>query len=483
MKKIGFLLIIIVGGHILSVRAVSTKPNILWIVANDLSTDLGCYGNTQVHTPHLDQLAKEGIIYENFFTVGDVCSPSRSALITGMYSVSINSHNQFTKFKKPLPTPVVPFTNYLKKAGYYVTNSKGIQLENTGFYTGYNFSYDAEELFDGTDWRNRAPEQPFFAQVHLTYAHRPFKADPEHPVDPNKVALPPYYPDHPLARKDWALYLETVQLLDKQVGEILERLKKDGLAENTVVFFFADHGRPHVRGKQFLYDGGIHSPLIIKWPGQLTAGEKSDRMISNIDLAATVMNLAKLDIPDYMQGQDFLDEKTEKRKYIFAMRDRCDGTLDRIRAVRSKDFKYIRNFHPERPYTQFNGYKKWEYPVLTLMQVMYKNGELTPEQAHFMGTYRPEEELYDLRVDPFEMKNLADQQEYQKTLLDFRGELDRWLLAVDIGEYPEDSVEILEAKKIMQEEFITNMKKKGLAPTVSDEEFLEYWKNEFLKNP
>jgi uncharacterized sulfatase len=306
IQKSSILFLFILCGYFTATGSVPSRPNVLWIVANDLSTDLGCYGNSQVSTPNLDQLAREGVVYQNFFTVGAVCSPSRSALITGMYSVSINSHNQFTKYKMPLPDPVVPFTEYFKEAGYFVANSRGMQMDNTGYYTGYNFVHDEEDMFDGTDWRKRSPGQPFFAQVHLTYAHRPFEPDPAHPVDPDKVVLPPYYPDHPLVRKDWALYLETVQLLDRQIGDILERLKKDGLADNTVVFFFADHGRPHVRGKQFLYDGGTHTPLIVRWPGHLTPGTKNNRLISNVDLAPTAMNLADIDIPEYIHGRDFL---------------------------------------------------------------------------------------------------------------------------------------------------------------------------------
>jgi uncharacterized sulfatase len=455
-----------------------SKPNILWIVANDLSTDLGCYGNNQVSTPNLDQLASEGVIYENFFTVGTVCSPSRSALITGMHPVSINSHNQFTKYKKPLPDQVVPITEYFKEAGYFVANSSGTQMDKTGYYTGYNFVHDAEKMFNGTDWRNKSPDQPFFAQVHLTYAHRPFESDPSRPIDPDKVIVPPYYPNHPLVRKDWALYLETIQLLDQQIGYILERLEKDGLADNTVVFFFADHGRPHVRGKQFVYDGGIHTPLLVRWPAYLTPGTRDDRLISNIDLAPTAMNLAGIDIPEYMHGRDFLAESSPPRSYVFAMRDRCDGTLDRIRAVRSKDFKYIRNFHPERPYTQFNAYKKWAYPVLTLMQVLYKKGELHPEQAAFMAETRPVEELYNLEEDPFELYNLADHPSHQNRLKELRGILDSFLEDVDNGTYPEDIREITEAKKIMQEEYVKNMKNKGIDPNISDEDFLLYWEKE-----
>lgn len=472
------LLFVIVSGYFPASKAASSKPNILWIVANDLSTDLGCYGNSQVSTPNLDQLAREGVIYGNFFTVGAVCSPSRSALITGMYSVSINSHNQFTKYKMPLPDPVVPVTEYFQDAGYFVANSRGTQMDNTGYYTGYNFVHDAEDLFDGTDWRKKSPDQPFFAQVHLTYAHRPFESDPSHPVDPDKVVVPPYYPDHPLARKDWALYLETVQLLDRQIGDILDRLEKDGLADNTVVFFFADHGRPHVRGKQFLYDGGIHTPLIVRWPGHLSPGTGNGRLISNVDLAPTAMNLAGIEIPEYLQGRDFLGKTSTPRAYVFSMRDRCDGTLDRIRSVRTKDFKYIRNFYPEKSYTQFNAYKKWAYPVLTLMQVMYKKGELTPGQARFMALDRPSEELYDLRNDPFEMTNLADQPDYQESLKEFRGVLDRKLKEVDTGKYPEDPAEIIDAQMIMSKEFDEHLKSMGLDPEISDEDFLKYWEKE-----
>jgi arylsulfatase A-like enzyme len=289
------------------------------------------------------------------------------------------------------------------------------------------------------------------------------------------VVIPPYYPNHPVARQDWALYLETIQLMDEQVGEILERLKNDGLADNTVVFFFGDHGRPHVRGKQFLYDGGIHTPLIVRWPGHLPAGIKDDRLISNIDLAPTAMALAGIDIPTYMQGRDFMGKSSKPRAHVFAMRDRCDGTIDRIRAVRTHDFKYIRNFYPEKPYTQFNGYKKWAYPVLTLMQVMQEKGELTAEQARFMAADRPVEELYDLRHDPFELTNLADQKAYRGKLNELRDILNDWLLESDKGKYPEDPMEVMYAQKLMKEEFKEHMESKGLPPDISNEDFLKYW--------
>lgn len=450
------------------------RPNILWIVANDISPDLACYGNKLVSTPNLDKLASQGALYKNLITVGAVCSPSRSSFITGMYSVSINCQNQFPKNKTTLPAGIVPVTDYFKKAGYYVANTGGTKMTGP-HYTGYNFVHDGKEMHDGFDWRGKARDQPFFAQVHLTYSHRPFKSDSSKPINTDKIVVPPYYPNHPVSRKDWALYLETIQLLDKQVGEILDRLEKDGLAENTVVFFFGDHGQPHVRGKQFLYDGGINTPLIIRWPGGIKPGTKSDRLISNIDLSATSMHIAGIEIPAYMQGIDFLDKTSKPREYAFAARDRCDETLDRIRAVRTKDFKYIKNFFPDRPYTQFNAYKKYDYPVLTLMQVLYKKGELNADQAKFMAATRPAEELYDLKNDPFEMHNLANDKAYQSKLKELRGQMDTWLTTADKGTYPEDPEEVTYAQDLMKAKFKTEMEKKGLDPGISDEEYLRYW--------
>lgn len=444
----------------------TSSPNILWIVADDLGIDLGCYGESLVHTPHLDKLASEGTRFDHAYTVAAVCSVSRSALITGMYPVSVGCHQHRTQFKDSLPEPARPITEYFREAGYFVTN-KG--------KTDYNFIHHKDSLYNGTDWRQRKEGQPFFAQIQISYPHRPFKRDPSRPVDADQVTLPPYYPDHPIARQDWALYLETIQTVDREVGEILEKLEEDGLAENTVVFFFGDQGRPHVRAKQFLYEGGIHTPLIIRWPGTLKPGTVDKQLISNLDLAPTTMKIANIAPPDYMQGKDFLSEGTTPRKYIYAMRDRRDETVDRIRMVRSQNFKYLRNFYPERPYTQFNAYKKHSYPMLTLMQIMYKKGELTPEQARFMGQDRPAEELYDLVNDPYELYNLADSAAYQEERKKLSNVLDDWLEEADHGQYPEDPKEIRHAEKLMDRIFKKQMQAKGLSPDISDEEFLEYW--------
>lgn len=448
------------------------KPNILWIIADDLGTDLGCYGTPLVKTPNLDDLASKGVLYRNLYTVTAVCSPSRSALITGMYPVSIDCHQHRTNAKKPLPEGIMPITEYFRDAGYFVSNGT-IRDRNRPGKQDYNFV--VENIYDGTDWSQRKPGQPFFTQIQIFGPHREFQRDPSSPVNPDSVSLPPYYPDHPLARQDWALYLENIQLVDRQVGEVLNRLEQDGLTDSTIVFFFGDQGRPHVRAKQFLYDGGIHTPLIIRWPGERNRGTVNRDLISNIDLPVTSIALAGIDIPDYIQGKNFLDPDDEPRSFIVTMRDRRDETVDRIRAVRTVQYKYIRNFYPERPYTQFNAYKKYQYPVLTLMQVLMKNGELTPLQEKFMGPNRPAEELYDILIDPFETINLAEKQGYTNTLAEMRLILDSWLIEADKGTYPEDPEEIVYWDSVMKERFKRNMARRGLTPEISDEEFLDFW--------
>ncbi len=452
------------------------RPNILWIVADDLGTDLGAYGDSLVYTPNLDRLAQQGTLYSNLYTVTVVCSPSRSALITGMYPVSINSHQHRTYDKDSLPAPVRPITEHFREAGYFVSNGSFNNWDKFG-KTDYNFIHSNEDLYDGTDWRQRAAGQPFFAQVQIFYPHRPFKRDPAHPVNADSVRLPPYYPDHPIARQDWALYLETVQHVDQEVGKVLQRLEDDGLADSTIVFFFGDQGRPHVRAKQFLYDPGTHTPLIIRQPGQ-AAGRTDSQLISNIDLAPTAMQLAGIAVPDYVQGQSFLSPSVSPRNYVFTMRDRRDGTVDRIRAVRTRDYKYIRNFYPERPYTQFNGYKKHSYPVLTLMQVMQKRGELTPAQAYFMANTRPPEELYYLPEDPYEINNLADDALLQDKRVELRQALEEWMDEVDTAIYPEDPAAVAYAQQDMQQNFMERMQRDGLSPNISDEDFLQYWEEQ-----
>lgn len=451
------------------------KPNILWLDTEDLSPDLGCYGNSLVKTPNIDQLANEGIHFTNAFVSAPVCSASRSAVITGMYQTSIGAHNHRSNRQKPLPDNIKMVTDYLRDAGYFTCNGQALTDGRRG-KLDYNFKMSFEEAFDGTDWSQRNPGQPFFAEVHFSEAHRTFHNDHDNPIAPDAVEIPPYYPEHPITRKVWALYLETIQNLDKKVGKVLQRLEDEGLAENTVVFFWGDHGRAMVRGKQFLYEGGIHIPLIVRWPGHIEPGTVNDSLVSAIDLAPTWMTLAGIEVPDYMEGQTLLGSDSHGRDYIFAARDRCDETDDRIRCIRTKRYKYIRNFFPERPYTNFNAYKKLQYPVLTLMEILNDKGELSPEQARFMAPTRPEEELYDLQIDPYELHNLADDLKHKEILKELSEQLYSWIEETgDQGEIPEDEEVVNYWDKQFEEHFSEDMKRRGLEPDISPEEYLTWW--------
>jgi len=451
------------------------RPNILWIIAEDLCPDLGCYGEPLVKTPNIDKLAAEGARYTNTFTTAPVCSASRSAFMTGMYQTSIGVHHhrshRYDNYR--LPGPVKVITDYFRQGGYFTSNCAGLNWGKPG-KTDFNFK--VEKAFDGTDWRQRKEGQPFYAQINFSETHRVFKRDAENPIDENKVKLPPYYPDHAIARRDWANYLEHVQILDKKVGKVLKRLEDDGLADDTIVFFFGDHGRPHIRGKQFLYEGGIWVPLIIRWPGHIKAGTVVDDLVSAIDFGPTSLKLAGIEPPKHMEGQIFMGAGAKKREYIIGARDRCDGTVDHIRCVRTKRFKYIRNYYPNRPYMQFNLYRKHRYPVWTLMQILYAEGKLTPQQELFMASTRPEEELYDLPNDRYELNNLAGDLEHQATLEKLRGILDKWTEETgDQGEIPEDPKIGVIAYQDVQKYYEPEQKKRRLPANAPPAEYLKYW--------
>jgi len=424
------------------------RPNILWIDTEDLSPDIGCYGHPLVKTPNIDQLAADGVRFTNAFVTAPVCSASRSATITGMYQTSIGCHHHRSKRDTPLPDGIRPVTHYLRDAGYFTCNGQALTDGRQG-KLDYNFKMSFKEAFDGTDWSQRKPGQPFFAEMHFSETHRNFYRDPDNPINPDDVEVPPYYPDHPITRLDWALYLEIIQNLDKKVGKLLQRLEDEGLADNTIVFFWGDHGRAMVRGKQFLYEGGIHIPLIVRWPGHIEPGSVRDDFVSTIDFAPTWMTLAGIDVPDYVQGQDFLGSDVPGRDCIFAARDRCDETDDRIRCVRTKRYKYIRNFFPERP---------------------------TPEQARFMAPTRPAEELYDLQNDPHEVYNIADDTAHQGILKELRAKLDAWIVETgDKGEIPEDEELTLNYDRTAKTNFAKNMRNRGIEPDIPPEEYLAWW--------
>ncbi|MEQ8785743.1 MAG: sulfatase [Pirellulaceae bacterium] len=422
-------------------RAEAKRPNILWIIAEDMGVELGCYGEKLVTTPNIDGLASGGIRYTNVIATAPVCSAARSALMTGMYQTTIGAHNHRSHRGDgyQLPTGVNVITRYFRDAGYFTANIRQFdgKIRGTG-KTDWNFAHEPKP-FDSDDWQDLKSHQPFFAQINFSETHRTFKKCPEHPIDPAEVTLPPYYPDHAVARDDWAMYLETVNVLDQKVGAVLDRLEQDGLADNTIVVFFSDHGRAHVRGKQWLYEGGVHIPLIVHFPDGRRAGEVNDDLIAHIDITATSMKLAGIERPENFEARAIVGDDYTPREYVVSARDRCDETVDHIRSVRTKRYKYIRNFDPERAYMQENAYKRRQYPVLTLLEQLHAAGKLTPVQELFMAEQRPEEELYDLQADPHEVHNLAGSAEHAKTLAQLRGALDAWIKRTgDKGQTPED---------------------------------------------
>ena len=412
------------------------RPNILWLIAEDFGPQLGCWGTKEVSTPNLDALAASGVRYPRFFTTAPVCSPSRSAFMTGMYQTTIGAHNHRSHRDDgyKLPEGVRVLTDWMRDAGYFTANLRDLPAQ-MGFKgtgkTDWNFTYDGQP-FDSDRWADLKAHQPFFAQVNFQETHRTFHAPKQ--ADPAKVEIPPYYPDHPITRDDWAKYLDSATELDRKVGLVLAQLEKDGLADSTVVVFFGDNGQAHVRGKQFCYDSGLNVPLIIRWPKAFPApkhiapGTIDERLLASIDLAPTMLTIAGAKKPEKMQGEGFLgDSAAQPRKHVFGARDRCDETVFRFRTVRSERYRYIRNFTPERPFLQKNDYKQRQYPVWTLLPELDAAGKLTPLQKLLTAPTMPAEELYDVIADPYETRNLVASAEHAAALKELRGALERWI--------------------------------------------------------
>lgn len=402
------------------------KPNVLWIMIEDWSTDLSCYGTPLVHTPNIDRLAAEGIRFERAFSTAPVCSASRSAMMTGFHQNYIGAHQHRTADKQPLPYGIKPIPHLLEDEGYYTATMIGAKID-------CNFT-TPRKLFMGEHWKQRADGQPFYVQATFAGTHRAFVRDPEHPIDADKVIVPPYYPNVPLARRDLANGLESVQVVDRQVGQLLKALEDDGLAENTIVVFIADHGQCHIRGKQFLYEEGVHIPLIVRWPNHIMPGSVSHELVSSLDICQTIVKLAGAQPAQELHGLYLFGDEIPARRYIHFNRDKMDDTHDAMRAVRGDRFKLIHNLMPERAWCQLNEYKELQYPMLSLMNVMHMQGQLNPDQARFMAATKPEFELYDLKDDPYELHNLADDPGHAQVKSELLAEIMRWRAEVnDVG--------------------------------------------------
>jgi arylsulfatase A-like enzyme len=428
---------------------VAGRPNILWFIVDDMSANFSCYGESTIKTPHVDRLASEGTRFANAFVTAPVCSICRSALITGMYQTSIGAHHHRSgrgKLKIHLPEGVVPVPKILQQAGYYTCIGSGIQgTDEAGRKrrqdglgkTDYNFQWEAN-MYNSDDWAGRNINQPFFMQVQLAGGKLRGGTDASArklleraqsefgtATDSSQVTMPPYYPKDEVLMRDWAAYLDSVRLTDKHVGEVVARLEREGILEDTLVIFMTDHGISHARGKQFLYNEGTHVPLVVRGPG-IQKGMVRNDLVEHLDLAAISLAAAGLPIPATMHARDVFANGYVPRTVVFAARDRCDETVDRIRSVRTDQFLYVRNFYPDRPLLQPNAYKDGK-SILQSLRSLHASGKLSrlTEELLFSDK-RSAEELYKWTEDKWQTSNLAADPKHRATLETLRAELVRW---------------------------------------------------------
>ena len=448
MKKVSavfFLILFCVFQNLLA------RPNILWISAEDIGPQFGCYGDPHAITPNIDRLASQGTRYTNAYTTAGVCAPCRSGIITGMYQNSIGTHHM--RCNSLLPSWLKPFPKALKESGYYCTNNSK---------TDYQFSKPStNEIWDQSGsrahWKNRKKDQPFFAVFNYTGCHESGIASEskyksvtanltaKERQDPNKIStLPPYYPDTPAVREDWKRNYELITAMDSWAGSLIKEIKDQGLYEETIIFFWSDHGVGLPRAKRWLYHSGTHVPLIVRIPGQL-AGKVDHQLVSSIDFGPTVLNLAGIKVHDNLQGRAFLGKNlSAPRKYVFGARDRMDERYDIIRAVFDGRFRYIRNFEPLKPYYQ---YMNTPEKGATMREIRRAENEssLTVAGKLFSSSEKPVEELYDIKVDPHEINNLASDSKYLSKIKLMRNVMSNWQSTIgDIGLIPEAEIEIQE---------------------------------------
>jgi len=436
------------------------NPNILWIVAEDIGCDMACYGTAGVHTPNMDQLAAEGALYTRAYTTASVCSPSRSSFMTGLYPHQVFSKNMRIREplkKKPLPEGVEIFTKYLRDAGY------SIGLCGHG-KKDWGFIEPGTKPYDTTNWDELTQKQPFFCQYQFYDTHRvnkkgedgtflPFLPCPEHPVDRSAIELHPYTPDTPEAREELGAYLENVNLLDMKIGELLDGVRAKGLYENTIIVVMGDNGPPAFRGKGFLYERGIRMPLMVRMPKQFRPdfepGSRIDELVSALDMAPSFIDLAGGEIPDNLEGRIFLGpNKQQEPGYLFAMRDRHGMNVDRCRSVCSRQFKYIRNY--VRGMTCFENSLS-NVAASNAGKSLFDQGKLPATQTAYYEE-KPEEELFDLENDPFELNNLAGDPDHEDTITAFRAKLNDWIERTgDDGKF-EDPEMLKEMDRIFAEQ-------------------------------
>jgi uncharacterized sulfatase len=410
------------------------RPNIVWIISEDMGPDLGCWG-VSVHTPNIDRLAADGVRFTNVFGTASVCMPNRTAMITGVTQSTLGSVTMRPpkEFMRPLTGGVKPLPAIMREYGYFTGNIRDGGIGSTA-KDDWNFRFDGKS-WDTHKLSDLSRRQPFYAQFNFKMAHRPFNRDHERPVAPDTVDLPPYYPDHPVARRSWADYLESIQHLDRNVGRVTQWLQREGLATNTIVFFLSDNGEAFLRGKYFLYDCSLNQPLIIRWPvacnppATFKPGTASARLLAAIDIAAQTIACAGGTVPDWMHGRAFLGPQTRPRAEVFSAADWYGGVARlKSRSIRTQRYKYIRNFNTALSvHSASTEYRKSCHPMYHLVELLAERGELSPLHKSLLLDPLPEEELYDLRQDPHELKNIAADPAFAALKQQLRHRLTSWI--------------------------------------------------------
>ena len=440
MRSISLLILIFLCYSSTSYKP--SKPNIVLLMAEDISIDLETYGLKGLQTPNLNWMANNGSKFNRFYGTNPICSPNRSALMIGVHQVKMNTHQHRSNRKYILPNGIKPFTYWLRKNGYRThigldpkilgSRAYGEGKFDTNFKNSKFGEWDGENnfgLFDTAENISKESQEPFFAQITLNATHRgrwwtSVRNESNDPVNVDSIELPPYMYDHKLIRLDWAKYLDQVEFVDQQVGKFFEYLKKEDLDQNTIVIFIGDNGRCNVRGKGYLFEPGINIPLLIYNPFN-----KKNKVINDLvtvtDLTATILDYAGIDKPKYMTGNSFLKDDFN-REYVYAARDQWDEIMDKSRAIVTKKWKYIRNYKPEIPYDAGQAYLEFYRPAVHIMRTAKTKNLLTNAQLHFFKESKDLEELYDLENDPHETKNLALDPSFQNVIRKFRIDMEEY---------------------------------------------------------
>ena len=426
------------------------RPNILWITSEDNSPYLGCYGDPQAHTPHLDRLASQGVRYRNAFATSPVCSSARSTLITGMHALTLGVLNHRSSVAIPERFKLYP--HHLRAAGYYCTNNAK---------TDYNVA-NPRDPWDASSaqahYKHRPAGQPFFAIFNLGSSHEsqvaPKAGKRSFRIAPEKIALPPYHPDTPEIRRDWANYYDQMTVMDAQAGALLDELEKAGLAADTIVFYYADHGGALPRGKRNIHDSGTRVPLIVRFPPKWAhlapaqPGEWVDQLVSFVDLPVTLFSLCGAPIPGHYQGRAFLGEKkAAPREHVFLYRARMDERYDTVRAIRDREHRYVRNYSPHRPWGQHQTYAFQVQPSMRSWFAEFEAGRCNEAQAAYWQP-KPAEEFYAIARDPHELRNLVGDGGHAAKVAELRRRLRAEMIATrDTGFIPEGMFTRLAAGK------------------------------------